>query len=141
MKDKYLRSVAALLGCPRAERARLLARLERAVDAYLEDQPEAGEADLAAVFGAPEDRAVQLLAECAPAALASDRQRKRRRGQLMAALLASLLVLTLALTAYLWSAVGPPDREIEPGPPQSEVPRERDLTARSDLSAELCEAF
>lgn len=106
MKDNYLRSVAALLDCPRAERARLLARLEKAVDAYLEDQPEAGEADLAAAFGAPEDRAAQLLAECAPVSLASERQRKRRRNRILVALLAALLVLSLILAGYLWSNGG-----------------------------------
>ena len=106
MKERYLRSVQALLDCPEAERERLLRRQESAMTAYLADEPEATEADLLAAFGTPEDCAARLLAECDPAALAAERGRKRRRSRALAAVLAVLLVLALALAGYLWSNGG-----------------------------------
>ena len=59
MKERYLRSVQALLDCPEAERERLLRRQDSAMTAYLADEPEATEADLLAAFGTPEDCAAR----------------------------------------------------------------------------------
>ena len=73
MKERYLRSVQALLDCPETERERLLRRQDSAMTAYLADEPEATEADLLDAFGTPEDCAARLLAECDPAALAAER--------------------------------------------------------------------
>ena len=71
MKEQYLDSVRALLDCPQGERERLLSRLGQAVSAYLEDAPEAGEPELAANFGTPEECAARLLEECDPGAVAA----------------------------------------------------------------------
>lgn len=106
MKESYLRSVRSLLECPAPERERLLARLERAVSTYLEDAPDAAEADLIANFGAPEDCAARLLAECAPAAVDAERQRRKRRNRVLIAVLAAVLVVAVCLVIHMWSNGG-----------------------------------
>lgn len=106
MKEAYLRSVGALLDCPAKERERLLGRLEGAVSAYLEDAPDAGEAELMGSFGSPEVCAARLLEECDPAAVADVRRRRKRRNRILVAALAALLALTLGVAAYLWSHGG-----------------------------------
>lgn len=106
MKERYIHSVRALLDCPPEEKERLLSRLDSAVAAYLEDVPEAGERDLAASFGTPEDCAARLLAECAPGAVAEERRKKNRRRSVLVSALAVLLVAALGITAYLWAHGG-----------------------------------
>lgn len=106
MKEAYLHSVGALLDCPAEERERLLERLGGAVNAYLEDEPDAGEAELMENFGAPEVCAARLLEECAPAALADVRRREKRRNRILIATLTVLLALAVGVAAYLWSNGG-----------------------------------
>lgn len=106
MKEKYLRSVGRLLDCSSAERKRLLERLGNAVDAYLEDAPNAGEAELRENFGAPEVCAARLLEECDPAEMADIRRRRTRRSRILVAVLAALLALAVGVAAYLWSNGG-----------------------------------
>lgn len=106
MKETYLQSVRSLLDCPASERERLMARLEGAVSAYLEDVPDAAEGDLIANFGAPEDCAAQLLEECAPAAVAAERQRQKRRARIALAVLAAVLVVAVCLVIHMWSNGG-----------------------------------
>jgi len=101
MKEHYLNSVRALLDCPSKERERLLSRLGSAVAAYLEDVPEAGEADIIANFGTPEDCAAKLLAECAPTMVALERQKKRHRHRIITAVLTALLVTVLGFAGFL----------------------------------------
>ena len=106
MKERYLRSVCTLLDCPLKERERLRSRLSNAVTAYLEDVPEADEADLVANFGTPEDCAARLLEECTPAEIAAQRQRKSRRHRILTAALAILLAAALGIAGYLLSTGG-----------------------------------
>ena len=106
MKEQYLDSVRALLDCPQGERERLLSRLGQAVSAYLEDAPEAGEPELAANFGTPEECAARLLEECDPGAVAAERRKKKKRHRLTVAVLAVLLAVMVGITAYLWSNGG-----------------------------------
>lgn len=102
MKEQYLDSVRALLDCPQGERERLLSRLGQAVSAYLEDAPEAGEPELAANLGTPEECAARLLEECDPGAVAAERRKKKKRHRITVAVLAVLV----GITAYLWSNGG-----------------------------------
>lgn len=104
MKETYLRLVQEHLDCPEEERRRLLGRLEKAVDAYLADEPEA--ADLAAAFGAPADCARELLAECDAGAVAAERKKRRRRIGVVIAVLAVVLALLLGLVIHMWSNNG-----------------------------------
>ena len=78
MKKRYLHSVRNLLDCPSKEKGRLLQRLDNAVATYLEDVPDAGEPDLIAVFGSPEDCAARLMDECTPGAVAAERGKRNR---------------------------------------------------------------
>ena len=106
MKERYLRCVHTLMDCPPSERERLLSRLNSAVTAYLEDTPEAGEDDLIANFGAPEDCAARLMEECAPKTVTAQRRKKTRRKRIIIAVLAALLVVMAGITVYLWSHGG-----------------------------------
>ena len=106
MKEQYLDSVRVLLDCPQGERERLLSRLGQAVSAYLEDAPEAGEPELAANFGTPEECAARLLEECDPGAVAAERRKKKKRHRITVAVLAVLLAVMVGITAYLWSNGG-----------------------------------
>ena len=63
--EAYLRAVRrGLADAPEEDRERLMKRLTEAVSAYLEEEPEAGEADIVRAFGKPEDCAAELLEEC-----------------------------------------------------------------------------
>lgn len=106
MKEQYLQSVRALMDCPAGERERLVARLGQAVAAYLDDVPEAGEAELFANFGTPEACAARLMQECPPEALAAERRRMVRRHRRTVAILSVLLAAALAVAVYLWSNGG-----------------------------------
>lgn len=106
MKEQYLDSVRVLLDCPQGERERLLTRLGQAVAAYLEDVPEAGERELLANFGTPEECAARLLEECDPGAVAAERQKKKKRHRITVAALAALLAVTVGVAAYLWANGG-----------------------------------
>ena len=106
MKERYLHSVRALMDCPAEERERLLVRLGNAVAAYLEDVPDAAEADLIANFGTPEDCAARLMQECPPKSVTAERRKKTRRHRTMVAVLSVLLAAALGIAAYLWSNGG-----------------------------------
>lgn len=71
-------------------------RLTEAVSAYLEENPEAGEAELIQAFGTPEACAAELLSECDPAQVAAARRRKRL---LLYGAIAALVILAAVL---LW---------------------------------------
>lgn len=101
MKEQYLRSVGRLLDCPPEQKKALLYRLDRAVTAYLEDEPDAGASGLTANFGAPEECAGRLLEECGPMAVAEEERRRTRRHRVLLAVLAVLIVAVLGLAVYL----------------------------------------
>lgn len=77
MKERYLHSVRILMDCPSREKEHLLSRLSNAITVYLGDVPEASESDIVSNFGTPEECAARLLDECTPAALATERQKKK----------------------------------------------------------------
>ncbi len=118
MKERYLHSVRILMDCPPEERERLLSRLSSAVTAYLEDAPEAGEADLISNFGTPEECAARLLEECAPTVLAAQRKKKSRSHRRLVTALAVLLAIALGLALYLWSNGGLVIIELSDGLPE-----------------------
>ena len=109
--EAYLRAVRrGLADAPEEDRERLMKRLTEAVSAYLEEEPEAGEADIVRAFGKPEDCAAELLEECDPARVAAARRRRRLR---LYALIAVLAVLAAAALAVLLlrggGAANPPE--------------------------------
>lgn len=106
MKESYLQSVRFLLDCPSAERERLMAQLSGAVAAYLEDTPEATEADLTANFGTPEDCAAWLLEDCDPEVMAAERRRRRRRNRIIGAILAVIAAISICFALYMRATSG-----------------------------------
>lgn len=106
MKETYLQSVRSLLDCPAADRARLLSQLEGAVSAYLADEPEAGEAELTAAFGTPEDCAARLLENCDSAGAVVNRRKKRRMAVVLIAVLAALAVAASCYALYMRATGG-----------------------------------
>lgn len=102
--EAYLRSVRrGLADAPDEDRERLMRRLTEAVSAYLEEEPEASEADIIKAFGRPEACAAELLEECDPARVAAVRGKRRLR---MVAVIAALLVVTVLVLAALFSHSG-----------------------------------
>ena len=106
MKERYLQSVRVLMDCPAEERERLVSRLGHAVSAYLDDVPDAAEADLIANFGTPEECAARLMQECPTEAVTEERRRKARLHRTMLAVLSVLLAAALGIAAYLWANGG-----------------------------------
>ena len=102
MKERYLHSVRNLLDCPSKEKGRLLQRLDNAVATYLEDDPDAGEHDLVAVFGTPEECAARLLEEYTPGSVVAERRKRSHHYHVLIAGLAVLLVIVIGIAAYLW---------------------------------------
>ena len=104
--ESYLRTVRrGLADAPGEDRERLMKRLTEAVSAYLEEEPEATEADIIRAFGKPEECAAELMEECDPTRVAAVRRKRRLR---MYAMIAALALLTaLILTAlFLRSRTG-----------------------------------
>ncbi len=96
--EAYLRAVRrGLKDAPAEDRERLLKRLTGAVNAYLEEEPEASEADVVKAFGTPEACAAELLEECDPERVAETRRKRR----LLYAVIAVLAALVLAAAAIL----------------------------------------
>lgn len=99
--ETYLNAVRrGLEDAPPEDRERLMRRLAEAVSAYLEENPEALEADISRAFGPPEACAAELLEECDPVRVAAVRRSRRRRLYAAIAALAVLAaVVALALLA------------------------------------------
>ncbi len=106
MKASYLHSVRRLLDCPAAERERLLRQLDRAVSAWIEDNPCADKAELAKTFGTPEVCAARLLEECDSTVVAGERQKRKLRTRVLIAVLTILLLIAVWVAFYLWSNGG-----------------------------------
>lgn len=102
MKERYLSSVRMLMDCPHEEKERLLSRLSNAVTTYLEDVPEANEADIISNFGTPEVCAARLSAECAPKTIAAERRRKVKHHRAIVAILSVVVAILVSVAAYLW---------------------------------------
>lgn len=60
-RHSYLRAVKRHLICPKEERTRLLDTASRAVDAFLEENPQADEAAWRRNLGTPEELAAELM--------------------------------------------------------------------------------
>lgn len=106
MKAAYLHSVRRLLDCPAAERERLLRQLDRAVSAWIEDNPCADKAELAKTFGTPEVCAARLLEECDSTVVTDERRKRKLRTRVLIAVLTILLLAAVGIAAYLWSNGG-----------------------------------
>lgn len=106
MKASYLHSVRRLLDCPAAERERLLRQLDRAVGAWIEDNPCADKAELAKTFGTPEVCAARLLEECDSTVVTDERRKRKLRTRVLIVVLTILLLAAVGIAAYLWSNGG-----------------------------------
>jgi len=96
--ESYLRAVRrGLADAPPEDRDRLMKRLTEAVSAYLEEDPEASEADIIRAFGTPENCAAELLNECDPARVAAVRRKRRLLYAVIAVLAAAAVVLAASL--------------------------------------------
>ena len=104
--ETYLRAVRkGLADAPAEDRERLMKRLTEAVSAYLEEDPEAGEADIIKVFGTPEACAAELLEECDLTRVAAVRRKRHIRTY---AIIAALLILIAVILAalFFWKSTG-----------------------------------
>lgn len=102
--EAYLRAVRrGLADAPAEDRERLMKRLTEAVSAFLEEDPEAGEADIIRAFGTPESCAAELLEECDPARVAAVRRRRRLWLYVLIAVLAAAAMAVLAVLFRRWS--------------------------------------
>ena len=102
--EGYLRAVRrGLADAPAEDRERLMKRLTEAVSAFLEENPEAVEADLIRAFGTPESCAAELLEECDPAQVAAVRRKRRLWLYALIAVLAAVVLAALALLLRRWS--------------------------------------
>lgn len=94
--ETYLHAVRrGLKDAPAEDRERLMKRLTEAVYAFLEEEPEAGGADIAKAFGTPEACAAELLAECDPDRVAAVRRKRQLRLYAAIAVLAAAVVLAV----------------------------------------------
>lgn len=91
----YLRRVERALACPPASRRALMARVQRDVEQFLDEQPDATATEAAAYLGDPEELARGLLETLDPEELAWYRRRGERLRWRLAVLL--IAVLTAAL--------------------------------------------
>ena len=99
-RREYLRSVRQNLNCSRRERSRLMDTARRAVDAFLEDNPNAGPGEWTAALGTPEELARALLGSGgADTALRFQRTRVRRY---RVAVLVVGVLLCLLLAFCFW---------------------------------------
>lgn len=106
MKASYLHSVRRLLDYPAAERERLLRQLDRAVSAWIEDNPCADKAELAKTFGTPEVCAARLMEECDSTVVTDERRRRKLRTRVLIAVLTMLLLIAAGIAVYLWNQSG-----------------------------------
>ena len=113
--EAYLRAVRrGLKDAPAEDRERLMKRLTEAVSAYLEEEPEAGEADIVKAFGTPEACAAELLEECDPVRVAETR-RKRRLLYAVIAVLAAAALVVVAVLAFRGGSGAPQADSFSPG--------------------------
>ena len=124
--EAYLRAVRrGLADAPAEDRERLMKRLTGAVNAYLEEDPDAGEADVIKAFGTPESCAAELLEECDPAQVAAVRRKRWLRYAVIAAL--AVVVVAVLAAVFLHREAG--------GPPVSDISQEQTyLPSHSDHS-------
>ena len=110
--EAYLRAVRrGLADAPTEDRERLMKRLTGAVNAYLEEDPEAGEADIIKAFGTPEACAAELLEECDPDQVSAVRRKRRLRYAVIAAL-AVVVVAVLAAAFLRGNPEKPPENDV-----------------------------
>lgn len=96
--ESYLNAVRrGLEDAPPADRERLMRRLTEAVYAFLEENPEALEADVVQAFGPPEKCAAELLEECDPVQVAAVRRKRRMKLYAVIAVLVILAVIVLLI--------------------------------------------
>ena len=96
--DAYLQAVRkGLADAPTEDRERLMKRLTEAVSAYLEEEPEASEADIVKAFGTPEACAAELMEECSPERVAEVRRKRKLRYAVIAAAVAAAVILLAAV--------------------------------------------
>lgn len=105
-RREYLRSVRQNLNCSRRERSRLMDTARRAVDAFLEDNPNAGPGEWTAALGTPEELARALLGSGgADTALRFQRTRVRRY-RVAVLVIGVLLCLLLAFCCWFYMNEG-----------------------------------
>ena len=112
---EYLRQVGRAMGCPRAERKRLLSGFEHELEEVFPDGTAPAMDELTARFGTPETLAAELQRALPENAAANYQMARRRRW--MAATAACLIVIALLVGFLFWLKsidvyVPPQDEEI-----------------------------
>lgn len=95
---QYRVAVRRNLHCGANTRNRLLAKLDRLLDAYAEEHDEASAEALIAAFGAPEELAKTLAADATPEEL----EQHRRQSVVKKSILCVLLTVFIAFTVWLY---------------------------------------
>lgn len=93
---KYTRQLKRELFCSRKDRKRLLLGWQRTLTDFLEEHPEAGEAQLTASFGTPEEMAKLLMREI-PASV----QQKHKNIQRLLPLYITIAAVAIILTSWI----------------------------------------
>jgi len=93
---KYTRQLKRELFCSRKDRKRLLLGWQRTLTDFLEEHPEAGEAQLTASFGTPEEMAKLLMREI-PASV----QQKHKNIQRLLPLYITIAAVAIILVSWV----------------------------------------
>lgn len=95
---QYRSAVRRNLHCGTNTKNRLLAKLDRLLDAYVEEHDEASAEALIAAFGTPEEMAKILATDATPEEL----ERYRRQNVVKKSILCVLLAVFIAFTVWLY---------------------------------------
>ncbi len=97
----YLRRVERALDCPPGQRRALMERVQRDLERFLDEQPEATAEEAAAYLGDPEELAQGLLETLDPKELEWHRRRgERLRWRLAVLLIAALIAALIGTCVY-----------------------------------------
>ena len=105
-RHSYLRAVKRHLICPKEERTRLLDTASRAVDAFLEENPQADEAAWRRNLGTPEELAAELMQSSNLEAVNTSFQRHRKFLKVASILMVIFLVCAVATVIWYWKTGG-----------------------------------
>ncbi|MBM6871080.1 hypothetical protein [Pseudoflavonifractor phocaeensis] len=94
------------LVCSRSERKRFLTRAEQAIDAFLEDHPDADFEKWHELLGTPEEFAAHLMDECDICMLKQTLEKRISYITFGSVLLAIILLFSIILVYYHWKNDG-----------------------------------
>ena len=90
---QYRKKLRRALKCCREEKRRFLEKFQKALDPFLEENPDSSQQDLTAAFGPPEEMARLFLGELTE----QDHKKYRTRKRILIGVFAVILVAAVAL--------------------------------------------